>query len=534
MDEGRRPFGVPVCGSASRERGGQPRQAGTSTFTAVARTDLVLLAGLIGLAFLIRLVPVLRGGGLYSLIDYDDGVYFGSAVALVHGRIPYRDFLLLHPPGILYVLVPFAALGGIVGDATAFAAARFGFMVLGALNTGLVVLLASRLGRRAAVFAGLLYAVWQVAANVERTTWLIAPQNFLLLLALLALAGPMGGVIGRPPSARRSAVAGVLLGFSFAIQAWGAVPIAVVLGWLLLDRRRRAADRRRPALAFVATAAVVTASVCLPFFVLGGSQMIRYVVLDQLGRAPLSGSIVARFRAIEGLPISGALAGRELSALAVVAFVAVAVLVAWGTRRRPAIRLWTAIAIAQIVVLFLTPVFLHYPGWLAPAGALAIAGSADAVIESARESGRLAALFVTAYALGLVFLLPASFVHTVGTRLPRAQMAAAVADARCVAADSPTALIETGTLTRDLQRGCPLLLDPTGMSYDDGVGTKKPRPDDPLYQAAMERWYGSADGALFARLATDDLAPGTLATIRAQLPVTGALGAVTVLSRARP
>ena len=187
-----------MCGSASRERGGQPRQAGTSTFTAVARTDLVLLAGLIGLAFLIRLVPVLRGGGLYSLIDYDDGVYFGSAVALVHGRIPYRDFLLLHPPGILYVLVPFAALGGIVGDATAFAAARFGFMVLGALNTGLVVLLASRLGRRAAVFAGLLYAVWQVAANVERTTWLIAPQNFLLLLALLALADRSGRHRTRP------------------------------------------------------------------------------------------------------------------------------------------------------------------------------------------------------------------------------------------------------------------------------------------------------------------------------------------------
>ncbi len=263
-------------------------------------------------------------------------------------------------------------------------------------------------------------------------------------------------------------------------------------------------------MAFGATAAIVTASVCLPFLLVAGPQMVRYVVFDQLGRSPLSGSIVARFRAIEGLPISGALASRELSALAVVAFVAVAVLVAWGVRTRPAIRLWTAIAAAQIVVLFLTPVFLHYPGWLAPAGALAIAGSADAAIERARESGRVAGAFVAAYALGLVLLLPASFLHTVGSQLQRTQMATVVADARCVASDSPAALIETGTLTRDLQRGCPLLLDPTGMSYDDGRGTKVPRPDDPLYQAAMERWYGDGDGVLFARLAMDGLAQRTL------------------------
>ena len=475
-----------MLGSAPRKRGGQAGQAGRSSFTAVARTDLVLLAGIGGLAFLIRLVPVLRGGGLYGLINYDDGVYFGSAVALVHGRIPYRDFLLLHPPGILYILAPFAALGGIVGDATAFATARFGFMVLGAANTGLVVLVASRLGRRTALFAGLLYAVWQVAANVERTTWLIAPQNSLLLLALLALAGPRGGNLGQPPSIRRSAIAGALLGFSFAIQAWGAVPIAVVMGSLLFDRRRRPTDRLRPAIAFGATAAIVTASVCLPFLLVAGPQMVRYVVFDQLGRSPLSGSIVARFRAIEGLPISGALASRELSALAVVAFVAVAVLVAWGVRTRPAIRLWTAIAAAQIVVLFLTPVF-HYPGWLAPAGALAIAGSADAAIERARESGRVAGAVVAAYALGLVLLLPASFLHPVGSRLQRTQMATVVADARCVASDSPAALIETGTLTRDLQRGCPLLWTRRACPTTTASG---PRSRARTIPCIRRRWSG--------------------------------------------
>lgn len=48
-------------------------------------------------AFGARLWPVLAGGGLRGLGNYDDGVYFGSAVAFVHGQMPYRDFLLLHP-----------------------------------------------------------------------------------------------------------------------------------------------------------------------------------------------------------------------------------------------------------------------------------------------------------------------------------------------------------------------------------------------------------------------------------------------------
>lgn len=51
------------------------------------------------LALLVRLLPVLNGGGLSGIGNYDDTVYFGSALALVHGQLPYRDFLLLHPPG---------------------------------------------------------------------------------------------------------------------------------------------------------------------------------------------------------------------------------------------------------------------------------------------------------------------------------------------------------------------------------------------------------------------------------------------------
>ena len=51
---------------------------------------------LAAIAFAFRLIPVLRGGGLFGFGNYDDGVYYAAATGLVHGRLPYLDFLLLH------------------------------------------------------------------------------------------------------------------------------------------------------------------------------------------------------------------------------------------------------------------------------------------------------------------------------------------------------------------------------------------------------------------------------------------------------
>src|SRR6476660_4810507 len=44
-------------------------------------------------AILARLVPVLRGGGLFSLVSYDGAVYYTAASGLTQGLMPYRDFL---------------------------------------------------------------------------------------------------------------------------------------------------------------------------------------------------------------------------------------------------------------------------------------------------------------------------------------------------------------------------------------------------------------------------------------------------------
>lgn len=93
-------------------------RAATPRWLPLSWKRLLPVAVIFTVAFLARLSPTLRGSGLYGLNFYDDGVHFAAATGFVHGRLPYRDFLLLHPPGIVLALAPFAVLGHWVGDAT--------------------------------------------------------------------------------------------------------------------------------------------------------------------------------------------------------------------------------------------------------------------------------------------------------------------------------------------------------------------------------------------------------------------------------
>ena len=492
-------------------------------------SDRWLLAGIVGLAFLVRLVPVLVRGSLYGVQMYDDGVYFGAALAMVQGLVPYRDFLFLHPPGILYLTAPFAALSNALGDPNAFAAARIAFTLLGAINTGLVVILASRMGRRCALLAGLLYAVWPAAVIVERTTWLIGPQITLLLVAMLALK--FGGDAGTPAvRSRRALIAGLAMGLAFSTQVWNAVPGAILLVWLLAQSRHGTGARWRPPVAYVLGAATAAALAWTPFLLASGTRILRYVFLDQAGRGATTGSMLKRIRALEGLPI-GSSATSWSAVLVVGAFLVVAICVAWATWRRPALRPWAILVAAQLCVIAILPPFLHYAGWAAPVGTAVLATTIDTawIRRSASPRFRGALVLTSAGAIGVLLLL--SSVRHVGHRLDLSRLRDATAAARCVSTDSPVLLIELDRLSRSVREGCPLVLDPTGTSFDLDRSSTADRAHRPEYQAAMAAYYGSGDATLLMRLRTGDgLSAATMASIRDHLPVVTEVGRVTVMT----
>ena len=94
------------------------------------RTMIVLI--FTALVALILCYRYLYLGELGRLTWYDDGVYMGAATQLSHGIMPYRDFVFLHPPGVILLLTPFAFIGRLVGTAVANEAARL-FILLVAL-----------------------------------------------------------------------------------------------------------------------------------------------------------------------------------------------------------------------------------------------------------------------------------------------------------------------------------------------------------------------------------------------------------------
>ena len=59
------------------------------------------LLGLVLLGWALRLLPC-----LWYDLDYDEGVYYSTAALWLKGVWPYRDTVLVHPPGLIYALLP--------------------------------------------------------------------------------------------------------------------------------------------------------------------------------------------------------------------------------------------------------------------------------------------------------------------------------------------------------------------------------------------------------------------------------------------
>ena len=189
------------------------------------------------LAVALRLFLLTRPGFLTSgTVEYDDGIYLGTAMRLLHGALPYRDYAFVQPPGIVAVAFPAALVGSVTSQATGLAVARVASM----LASTACVALAGRLVRhRGALVAGLtsgLLAVYPADVLAARTLLLEPWMNLCVLLAATAAFRE-----GRLASPRRLAWAGVALGCGVAIKYWAAIPALVLLVACLIERPREAA-----------------------------------------------------------------------------------------------------------------------------------------------------------------------------------------------------------------------------------------------------------------------------------------------------
>lgn len=477
-----------------------------------------LFAGIAILAFVVRLVPSLIGGGLGSYGRYDDGVYYAASDALTFGRVPYHDFVLLHPPGIMLVLAPFALLGRLTSDPVGMAVGRVFFMGIGGLNAVLVTALAYRWGRRAALTAGLLYACWMPAVYTETSTLLEPLGTTALLVALLLLLKT-----ARPPTRRAEVLAGIVLGLAFAMKIWYIVPWAVVFVWQIVARRQRAAVR----VAVGGAAALLV--VVLPFAILAGSRMWDMVIRDQLLRPDKRSSRAGRLSSILG--VRPLVSGHDHTDVVVITAIALLVLLAaavvCATDREG--RVLVAALAANFGVLLASPsYFAHY----------AILTAAPAALVLGVAAQRLAApsppLLVRS-GLGLVVVgILASGVAVVTTpqgKFFSGSRFANAAPSGCVAADDPQVLIQMNRLSRDFRSGCRVEIDVTGITYDtlhrEGPnGTTLARPRNAAWQRYLYNYLVGARSFVVARRSGDGLTPHTRRALDAQPALAASHGLV--------
>lgn len=468
-----------------------------------AAWTVVVLIMLVGAS--IRGLVIANSGGFGGLVGYDQGVYFSAAEAVIFGRMPYRDFVFLHPPGIIAALAPLGLVSRLTHDALGLELARVLTVLVGAVNAGLVVLAARRFSLLGAAAGGLLYAIWRPAVMAE-TQPRLEPYLSLGLLIAVALLSRRGARL--PWWAMLAAGAG--LGFALTVKIWAAVPVLVILGWCVGRWGVRAAAHVLAALTLTATA------ICLPFLLAARGAMVTMVIGDQLGRPRTSPTVWDRLAGGLALYTHGEMHAGSRGAVLVAGAVVVPLLV-WTWLSLRSSRPFVVLLVAQLLVLVASPSFYtFYPAYVAPAIALVAAAAVTAVaVRAPRPSPIIRSVHVTAVVvLALVIggVLGSTARRDSTTETGHASPSAlrsSVEGARCVTSDSVGALVLLNVFGSDLRHGCPELVDTAGLLYgrDKAVplanGTVLSRSHNARWQRDMMNYLRSGQVEVLVRRYAD-------------------------------
>jgi len=482
----------------------------------------ILIATLLALA--LRLFLLTRPGFLTSgTVEYDDGVYLGAALRLLHGALPYQDFSFVQPPGIVVVALPGAVIGSLTSQATGLAAAR----VLSVLASTACVPLAGRLVRHrgalaCAVTAGLL-AVYPADVLSGRTLLLEPWMNLACLLAANAAFRE-----GRLASPRWLAWAGVAFGCGVAIKFWAAVPAAVLLAVCLIARPPAETSRVKRAGALVGGAVGGFAVLAGPFALADPSGFIHQTLLDQVSRVgsytPISlrlahltglidilgrnGKVAAPGTTTHSLFAMGAEASTHTVAVGWPAYAAAAVGVVLiaagyltGLRQRTQLE-WFALVtavLATAAIMGYSAFFYHYPDFPAPwlaiaagAGAASLACLIRGTAARARLARRVLAAAVTVVILAIAGIEARELAPA---RVPASpsNVSALVPAGSCLVADQVSFAIAANRFAAP-SPDCPDLIDSLAatLALSGGVSPQGGAGRAPNVVAGWEAIFGQA------------------------------------------
>ncbi len=346
-----------------------PAQPGhTGRWTRSGQLNLAILVITV-LAIGLRLYQLTRPQYLLGVTEYDDGTDFGSAILLIHGYLPYRDFIIVQPPGITLLMAPVAAATKGLGTAWGMGVGRILTAVAGGVAAGLTGLLVRQRGLLAVILASGIVAVYPASVQAAHTVLL---EQWLVLFCLLGALAVFDG--DQLASSRRRLVwGGLAFGFAGAVKVWAILPVLVIL--VLAARRPW-----RRVLGFAAGVMAGFLVPVLPFAALAPRRFYDSVVLAQLVRVDVVRVALSyRLHQMTGLTDFSSLGPVPLAIVTVAIIALILGCAVAATRRsgqwpRPLEQFGYA-ATVLIIIAFLWPAdfYYHYAGFLAPFLALAIA-----------------------------------------------------------------------------------------------------------------------------------------------------------------
>ncbi len=419
-----------------------------------------------------------RPGFLTGVTEYDDGPYFGSAVRLVHGSLPYRDFVLVQPPGITLLMSPVGLLTYLTGTAYGLAIGRVLTVLAGTAAVALAGLLVRHRGILAVLLTCGIMAVYSDAVAAAHT---VLVEPWLVLFCLIGLVAVFDGD-RLTASTRRMVWGGVAFGFAGAVEAWAIVPVLVVAA-LCLPQLRRAA-------VFIGGVAAGFLIPVLPFAIASPSQLYKSLITAQVGyRAHAARvGVLLRLKNIIGFP--GTLGWSKdmvlLAVLAIVLFVGVTQVAAVLVTKRPQPPLdWFATVTTVLVILmFLWPPQFHYhfAAFLAPFLALTIALPVSRLFSDMPEGTVAAAskrqlTWSAVGVAGAVLLVLAVLQGRFESTVPRvigpipARIDAIIPPGACVVTDQVSVTLAANRFVSNVP-SCPQMVDSLGTTLALSNGLK--------------------------------------------------------------
>ena len=466
------PAGPPPGDAQDGPAAGGPAPAAARA-SALRQPATLVIIGMTLLALAVRLYYFTRPGYLLGVTEYDDGSYFGSAVRLVHGVLPYRDFVFVQPPGITILMTPVALLSKVTGTDAGLGVARILTMLAGAAGTALAGLLVRHRGTLAALIATGVVAIYADSVASSHT---LLVEPWVVLFCLIGAVAVFDGDTFTS-SRRRLVWGGVAFGFAGLIEAWAIVPVLILLVLMIRNVRRTLTWLAGVAAGFLLPVA--------PFAALAPRSFFHDVITAQIGgregaiRVPLYFRIrhMAGFANYPDLKHTLVLA----VAAALAGFVVAATLLASGLARKlPPVLDWFAYGTtAAIIAMFLWPSQFHYhfSGFLAPFFGLSLALPAARLVAVLRDRtarapavGRTVAVVagvVAAAVLAAGTVSQVSFEHTLLPLAPIDAMAIGkkiIPPGACVLADNVAYTITANRFVNS-RAGCPTVDDGTGANF---------------------------------------------------------------------